>query len=202
MKKIVLMLATFVALCNNAFAERVDEIEFANKGKFALGIQLGAPGVRVTHDDRANMPSVMADFNWGVAHGFINGSPAFGKNGGVDLGFLTGFCHYRKWDQKHFGYMQATCLFRAAFHFEFVKHLDVYAGLTSGLNIFNPTGKYWSDEDKDNWDHVKYAGGMFTGCKWYFTDVFGVKAEFQFDWGSPGYGNLSPASVGVTFNFR
>lgn len=201
MKRIVLFLAAFAMICANAFAEKVDEIEFANKGKFALGVTIGAPGLRSTHDDRAKMPSVNVDGNWGLSHGFIN-SRVFGKNGGVDLGFYHAICFYNKWDDSHHGFMQIPALVRAAFHFEFVKHLDVYAGLSSGLNLWFPTGSGWSGADKDNWNHVKYAGGMFTGCKWYFTDVFGVKAEFQFDWASPSYGNLPTAMAGVTFNFR
>ncbi|MCQ2209780.1 MAG: hypothetical protein MJZ34_05765 [Paludibacteraceae bacterium] len=201
MKRIFLLLASITMLMSNSFAEKVSQIEFANKGKFALGVMIGVPGIRSTHENRANMPSVMLDCNWGVADGFIN-TKTFGKNGAVDLGFLYSFCHYRKWDEKHFGYLQNTALFRAAFHFEFVKRLDVFAGLTSGVNIYTPAGQWWTDEQRDNWDHAKYAGGMFTGCKWYFTDVFGVKTEFQFDWGSPGYGNLPTAAVGVTFNFK
>ena len=201
MKRIFLLLTILSVLSPLSFAEKVDHIEFANKGKFTLGVGIGVPGVRSTHNDRANMPSLILDGSWGVADGFIK-SKHFGQNGAIDLGFYYAFCHYRKWDEKHFGYLQNTGLFRAAFHFEFVKHLDTYAGLTSGVNVFTPAGKWWSDEQKDNWDHVKYAGGMFTGAKWYFTDVFGVKTEFQFDWGSPGYGNLPTAAIGVTFNFR
>ncbi len=201
MKKIFLLAASIVLLISNSLASNVDHIQFANKGKFALGLMMGTPGIRSTHENRANMPSVMLDCNWGVADGFVK-SKTFGQNGAVDLGFLYSFCHYRKWEEKHLGYLQNTALFRAAFHFEFVKKLDVFAGLTSGVNIYTPAGKWWTDKDKEGWDHAKYAGGMFTGAKWYFTDVFGVKTEFQFDWGSPGYGNLPTAAVGVTFNFK
>lgn len=200
MKKILLTMAAMSLFMVNLFASNVDHIEFANKGKFALGVSVGVPGIRSTYDDRANMPSVILDGNWGVADGFIH-TKTFGENGGVDLGFYYSFCHYRKWEKKHLGYLQNTALFRAAFHFQFVKKLDTYAGFTSGVNIFTPAGKWWTDKQKDEWDYAKYAGGMFTGAKWYFTDTFGVKTEFQFDWGSPGYGNLPTAAVGVTFKF-
>ncbi len=201
MKRVILFVVASMLMVLNSMAGNVDHIEFANKGKFCLGIQLGVPGIRSTHENRANMPSLMLDCNWGVADGFIK-TKHFGQNGAVDLGFLYSFCHYRKWDEKHRGYLQNTGLFRAAFHFQFVKKLDTYAGLTSGVNIYTPAGQWWTDAEKDGWDHAKYAGGMFTGCKYYFTDVFGVKTEFQFDWGSPGYGNLPTAAIGVTFNFK
>jgi len=122
MKRIVLFLAAFAMICANAFAEKVDEIEFANKGKFALGVTIGAPGVRSTYYDRAKMPSVNVDGNWGLAHGFIN-SRVFGKNGGVDLGFYHAICYYNREEDSHKGLLQIPALVRAAFHFEFVKHL-------------------------------------------------------------------------------
>lgn len=199
--KIYFTLVALLFLVGNVWAEKVGEIEFANKGKFGLGIQIGVPGIKSTYDDRANMPSVILDGAWGLAHGFIN-SKTFGKNGAVDLGFYYSFCHYRKWEDKHHGYLQNTILIRSAFHFEFVKNLDVYAGLTSGVNLYHPAGKYWSDHDKDVWDYAKYAGGIFTGAKWYFTEFFGAKFELQFDWGSPRHGNLPIVAGGVTFNFR
>jgi hypothetical protein len=90
--------------------------------------------------------------------------------------------------------LQNSILIRAAFHWEFVRNLDVYMGIANGVNIFNSTNSHahWDFSD------CNYAGGIFAGVKYYFTDFFGVKIDFGSDWND---GNISNFGGGVTFKF-
>lgn len=197
MKKVLIFIVSVLAFATaNA---KVSGIQYATPGDFSLGIMLGIPPAG--DNDGARMPMISLDGNWGVASGFINTS-AFGQNGAIDLGFYYGICAYKQvlevLPEHHKiegGILQNAVLFRAAFHFQFVENLDVYGGISNGVNIWSPTGesdKFWDTD-------VKYAGGMFFGGKYYFSDVFGVKAEFPvFDWNE---GNLPTFSAGVSFNF-
>lgn len=201
MKKFLLAIASLFVVMGSANASNVDKIEFANKGQFTLGAEVGLP----LEFDNANMPFVGVDAMWGLADGFIH-TKTFGNNGAIDLGLQVGYQHwgwhndierYRSWD--------LPINVRAGFHFEFVKHLDVYAGLQGGVSIM-----HWRGKDKVTdvkWDDTDADGifGMYVGAKWYFTDVFGVKAEYSGDWicnNQNGHRNDLPYfAVGVTFNF-
>ncbi len=201
MKKFLLAIASLFAVMEGANASNVDKIEFANKGQFTLGAEVGLP----LDFDNANMPFIGVDAMWGLADGFIH-TKTFGNNGAIDLGLQVGYQHWgwhndfmrnRTWD--------LPINVRAGFHFEFVKHLDVYAGLQGGVSILHwrtkdkVTEEKWSDSDADG------IFGMYLGAKWYFTDVFGVKAEYSGDWISNNENNhrndLPYFAVGVTFNF-
>lgn len=201
MKKFLLAIASLFAVMGGANASNVDKIEFANKGQFTLGAEVGLP----LDFDNANMPFIGVDAMWGLADGFIH-TKTFGNNGAIDLGLQVGYQHWgwhndfmrnRTWD--------LPINVRAGFHFEFVKHLDVYAGLQGGVSILHwrtkdkVTEEKWSDSDADG------IFGMYLGAKWYFTDEFGVKAEYSGDWISNNENNhrndLPYFAVGVTFNF-
>ena len=201
MKKFLLAIASLFAVMGGANASNVDKIEFANKGQFTMGAEVGLP----LDFDNANMPFIGVDAMWGLADGFIH-TKTFGNNGAIDLGLQVGYQHWgwhndfmrnRTWD--------LPINVRAGFHFEFVKHLDVYAGLQGGVSILHwrtkdkVTEEKWSDSDADG------IFGMYLGAKWYFTDVFGVKAEYSGDWISNNENNhrndLPYFAVGVTFNF-
>ncbi len=218
MKKFLLAIASLFAVMGGANASNVDKIEFANKGQFTLGAEVGIP----PRTDYANMPFIGVDAMWGLADGFIH-TKTFGNNGAIDLGLQVGYQHWgdhydvvpsvkyrwRTWELP-------ICV-RAGFHFEFVKHLDVYAGFQGGVAINHWRDNYSVDSDAlqqyvDMYDDKKDSNtdadgifGMYLGAKWYFTDVFGVKAEYSGDWisnESNGHGNNLPYfAVGVTFNF-
>ena len=209
MKKFLLAIASLFVVMGSANASNVDKIEFANKGQFTLGAEIGIPLAFDNAHMDANMPFVGVDAMWGLADGFIH-TKTFGNNGAIDLGLQVGYQHwgehndsyrYRGWD--------LPINVRAGFHFEFVKHLDVYAGLQGGVSIL-----HWRYKDKvtdGKWNETDADGifGMYVGAKWYFTDVFGVKAEYSGDWirncdeNNHYYcGNDLPYfAVGVTFNF-
>ncbi len=223
MKKFLLAIASLFMLMGSANASNVDKIEFANQGRFTLGAEIGIPPTT----DNANMPFIGVDAMWGLADGFIH-TKTFGNNGAIDLGLQVGYQHWGdhydivsgvedidieyRWRQ-----WELPINVRAGFHFEFVKHLDVYAGFQGGVAINHWRDNYSVDNDAVQEYVDKYYGtknsdtevdgifGMYLGAKWYFTDVFGVKAEYSGDWisneSNGHWNNLPYFAVGVTFNF-
>ncbi len=199
MKKVLfLLLAALPFMGVNA--SNVSKIEYANAGDFSLGLMIGVPP-----HSHANMPSLSVDGMWGLTDGFIH-TKTFGDNGAIDLGAYLGFCSWSNkdylngFDHKHSSW-ELPMAVRCGFHFQFVQHLDVYAGFQGGVAIV-----HWSDTHGD----VKISDGgcdgifgNYLGAKWHFTEGFGVKAEFSSDWIGKGvdHNNLPPFAVGVTFNF-
>lgn len=201
MKKFLLAIASLFVVMGSANASNVDKIEFANKGQFTLGAEVGLP----LEFDNANMPFVGVDAMWGLADGFIH-TKTFGNNGAIDLGLQVGYQHWGNHDDYYRWRMWDLPInVRAGFHFEFVKHLDVYAGLQGGVSILHFRDKIKETDVKSSDTDADGIFGMYVGAKWYFTDVFGVKAEYSGDWicnNQNGHRNDLPYfAVGVTFNF-
>lgn len=200
MKKFLLAIATaFVAL--TASASNVEKIQFANAGDFSLGVMIGVPAY-----GGGNMPHISVDGMFGLKDGFIN-TKTFGQNGAIDLGAYIGFCQYGdKWEvagveYKH-SYWNLPIALRCGFHWEFVKKLDVYAGFQGGVAI-----EHWMDkqevpgvDNRDFGNHCDGVFGMYSGAKWMFSDLFGVKLEWSCDWIGDG-NDMSPIAAGITFNF-
>ena len=197
MKKFfALLFAAFTCFAAQAGDLRATGMTMVDKGGFTLGIGVGTPGYGGAN--KAVMPMITVDGQWGLASGFIN-SKHFGNNGAVDLGFQYGICGYNLWKEAGLkgGVMQNMVVLRSAFHYQFVKKLDTYAGFFGGCDISSPTGD-WSDVQKDGWDHADSMFGMYWGGKWYFTDVFGAGIEFEDDFIR---GNAPIVSAKVSFKF-
>ncbi len=174
-------LATATIVFFNANAA-TDGITAFQKGDFDLGIMIGVPA-----ESHANMPTVSLDGAWGLTSGFIN-TKAFGQNGGIDLGFYYGITSY---DNA----LQNCILARSAFHFQFVKNLDTYAGILAGVNIWSPTGDA-KDAGADT--NTNAAFGLYTGAKYYFSNKIGAKLELASDFNE---GDVPWVSAGITFKF-
>ena len=196
MKKIlVLLVSAFVCLTASA---KVSGIEDAKKGDFNLGLQLGLPAVdkfENGHDPSA-IPNLSLDASWLLTSGFIN-TKAFGQNGAIDLGLYYGFCHYWYDDPGLEETLnQNLILCRSGFHFQFVPKLDTYAGAFAGANVW-----FWNAEyngvETDN-DDTDACFGLFTGAKYYFSDMFGAKVELGHDFNEDNYPLIS---AGITFRF-
>lgn len=207
MKKVLLLIASaFMFL--NVNASNVERIEYANAGDFSLGIMIGVPPY-----GGANMPTISVDGMWGLTDGFIH-TKTFGDNGAIDLGGYIGYCHYGdSYDYGYYGYhydhyyWELPILVRCGFHFEFVKHLDVYAGFQGGICLEHWRNELEGDrydvpgyEIEENGSHVDGVFGSYIGAKWHFNDNFGVKLEFSSDWIGDG-NDLPGVAGGVTFNF-
>lgn len=91
--------------------------------------------------------------------------------------------------------------FRFSFHIEPVKNMDAYIGLSTGgrFRIWNYNEEHggYSHSGDDPKGHA-FCLGPFTGMRYYFGNVFGLKAEFSVDTGS-GFPN---ASAGMVFKLK
>jgi len=195
MKKLFMLLATAAVLFFNANAQVVKEgIKVAQKGDFDLGLMIGVPPVQ-----NANMPTISADLSWGLISGFIN-TKTFGQNGAIDLGVYYGITSYghKEFGEKH-GLLQNCILARGIFHFQFIENLDTYVGILSGVNLWSWSWEDSNGKNKKNGTDSKAVFGSFLGAKYYFTEKFGVKLEFEGDFVE---GNIPAVATGVTFKFR
>ncbi|MBQ0029110.1 MAG: hypothetical protein KBT32_01585 [Bacteroidales bacterium] len=182
MKKFLLAIVAMFSFATaaNAFTSGIDDVQ--PKGGVNMGLMLGVPPC---DDVDAKFAMTSLDVNWTITSGMFNAGK-FGNNGAIDLGLYYGFAPYENHD---YDFAQHCILFRSAFHFEFFPKFDVYAGLFGGVNIF--TG----EDDTDS----KACYGPFVGCKYFFTDHFGVKAEFGHDVYKDH--NYAPAAIGLAFKF-
>jgi len=83
---------------------------------------------------------------------------------------------------------------RAAYHFDLVDDLDIYAGIIVGVNIVS--SKEFGDFPVsyiDNSQTTSVAHSEFVGIRWFFKPGFGLMAEV-------GYG-ISYLNLGVAFKF-
>ena len=136
----------------NVHASNVEKIQFANAGDFSLGLMVGVPTVV------SGAPFFSIDGMVGLKDGFIH-TDKFGDNGAIDLGLLVGF---QSW--KTDGYWNMPIVARSGFHFEFVKKLDVYAGLMGGVNL-----SHW--DQSEFFDVIDPAE---VGVQRKGTDVYGI----------------------------
>lgn len=197
MKKVLAFaLAAMSFLSANAGNLRATGMTMVEKGGFTLGVGIGTPGYGGVN--KAVMPMITVDGQWGLASGFIK-SKHFGNNGGVDLGFQYGICGYNLWKEADLkgGVMQNMIVLRSAFHYQFLKPLDTYAGFFGGVDLSSPTGD-WDEYSKDHWDHADSMFGMYWGAKWYFNDTFGAGLEFEDDFIK---GNAPVVSAKASFKF-
>ena len=199
MKKIMLLVASLFIYAG-ASASNVEKIQFANSGKFSLGLMAGIPTTYV-----GDMPFVSVDGMVGIKDGFIH-TNKFGDNGAIDLGLLVGYMPF-----NHFDYWSMPIVARGGFHFEFVKKLDVYAGISSGVELFHWSHANLLMEEPATEKEIKgtetnFIFGNYIGAKWHFTDLFGLKVEFARDWvgakqGRGRAGTLPWFAGGLSFNF-
>ncbi|MDX2359480.1 MAG: outer membrane beta-barrel protein [Crocinitomicaceae bacterium] len=114
---------------------------------------------------------------------------------GAGGGISTMFYSYHS-SISDFNTVRLTLSARATYHFEFdVPKLDVYAGLGFAFNMdFEETNIIGLTNKKKN-THIGRPNyhQVFAGIRYYFTDAFGVYAEF-------GHGHRA-ASAGVVFSF-
>ena len=176
----------------NVFASSISEIEIATKGQTSIGVGVGVPPF--TSGAAADIPCFTLSASAGMASGFVT-SELFGKNGAVDLGIQFAACHYKdvfglyntKQEVKVF---QSSMTLRSAFHFQFMKYFDAYAGVCGGLNIcaesFMETTTYSEKSHFELWNQVESntfspVVGVYVGSRWFFTDHFSLGLEAAYD---------------------
>lgn len=129
----------------------------------------------------------------------------FDENSSIGVGALVGMGRYKTvhediWGKYKNTYNRLAFSARGAFHYNFVKNLDTYAGLGLGLYVNNSKYKYtYNDEyigvelenQKASETNMGFAFSFFAGARYYFSPNFGVVAEL-------GYG-MTYLSLGVTY---
>lgn len=153
MKKLIMM-----ALCALGLSVAANAQETFRRGDAVLNL-----GIGVHKNSGVKLPPLSLTYETSVADGIGPGG-SIGLGGQVEIGSAV----------KGFGLFAGP---RAAFHYEFVDNLDVYAGLQAGLGI----------EDSS----VNFDWAFITGARYYFSEGFGAFAEL-------GTG-MSVFKLGATF---
>lgn len=165
MKKILLLVALLVATSTATFAQ-----DAFRKGDniLALKVGFGSYGVPVS-----------LTYERGIIDNIFNVSKLDLGVGG-EFGFRS-YGHNYGFNQKY-NYTDLAIAAKGAFHYEFVRNLDTYAGLALGAQIglgeYNASGLYFS---------------AFVGTRYWLSKSWALGAEF-------GYG-LSYGSLGVSYRF-
>lgn len=173
-------------------ASSIDEIEIATKGQTSLSLGVGVPPF--TSGAAADIPCFSFSASAGMTSGFVR-SDLFGRNGAVDMGINFAACHYK----DEFGLynttqrvkvFQCSATLRSAFHFQFMKYFDAYAGVCGGLNIcaesFMESTVYSEQSHFELWNEVESntfspVVGVYVGSRWFFTNNFALGVEAAYD---------------------
>lgn len=222
MKKLFSFVIAIFFIANLAEAQT----ETFQKGSVVMDFSVGTP--TSSHTDRREviMPPVTLTLDFGGPSGFIKskarrgskkskskgkGKGAFGF--GAIFGFYADDCwgwgdywhdgrYYRYNDWYDANVYNFVTAFRFSFHIQPVKKMDIYAGLLTGgrFRFWDYNTEYYDYSYYHNDDPVghKFCFGPFTGIRYYFGKVFGLKAEFSIDTGS-GFPN---ASAGMAFKLK
>jgi hypothetical protein len=170
MKRFFITVIAFFAISQMSFARdkvfvKNDIVTSATLG-FYKTIHNGFAGSSVT------VPPIALSGDYGVVDNLINGNASIGV--GLGLGcFGTKFNTGRSAD--------LIIAAKGAFHYQFVKKLDTYAGLMLGYDIVTRHSPYPS----------QFVWGFYVGGRYYFTDKFAVTVEIG--------DNVSLLSAGVAF---
>lgn len=117
----------------------------------------------------------------------------FDENSGLGIGGYLGFSgsRYSGWKTET-SFSNIIIGARGAFHYEFIDHLDTYAGLMLGYRIVN-----WEagsvDNGQDSAASSGFASAFFLGGRYYFNENLGGMLEL-------GYG-ISYLNVGIALRF-
>ncbi|MBO5988829.1 MAG: hypothetical protein J6Q03_05040 [Paludibacteraceae bacterium] len=211
MRKVVL---AFVAVASFfVFSAEAQQSTF-EKGSAVLDFTIGSPTSSGTTNRDVLMPPVSMTLDFGGPSGFFggskgkskggkNGAKSSGGKGALGFGGIASFYYDDCWgwedDYWHNGYhyngrwpYDATVFnmflaFRFSFHYEVVESMDLYGGLLMGgrFRIWNYVEPY--NYESYTGEHPigsKFCFGPFVGMRYYFGDVFGLKAEFGVDTGA------------------
>ncbi|MBO7608395.1 MAG: hypothetical protein J6T28_12395 [Paludibacteraceae bacterium] len=206
-------------------ASSIDEIEIATKGQTSLSLGVGVPPF--TSGAAADIPCFSLSASAGMTSGFLR-SDLFGRNGAVDMGIHFAACHYK----DEFGLynttqrvkvFQCSATLRSAFHFQFMKYFDTYAGVCGGLNIcaesFMESTVYSEQSHFELWNEVESntfspVVGLYVGSRWFFTNHFalGLEAAYDFlrtdddaclaEYGRSHYGGSALPIISVFASFK
>jgi hypothetical protein len=183
MRKLMLMTAMIVLIGMAGFAQ---SFEKGNQG-INVGLGLG-PGY---HSHGYGFPfGVNASYEYAIVEVPMGSSltGVVGVGGYVGVSFSS-----KKYGAGNLKYNTTdfTIAARATYHFIFHDKFDPYAGIILGYH--GSSQKYKGDQKPPDskYTYHYFAGGVFVGARYFFTDNFGAYAEL-------GY-MINIINLGVTF---
>jgi hypothetical protein len=171
MNRFFITVIAFFAISQMSFARdkvfvKNDIVASANLGFYNT--------IRAGHGGSIIVPPISLAGEYGIVDNLINGRASIGA--GLNLGcFGTKFSTGRSAD--------LIIAAKGAFHYQFVKKLDTYAGLMLGYDIVSGNSPYAN----------RFVWGYYAGARYYFTNKFAVLAEIG--------DNVALLNVGVAFKF-
>jgi opacity protein-like surface antigen len=183
MKKILFMAVVALLAANVVSAQDVFQ-----KGDlvFNAGIGLNS-SLYCGSGYKSTIPPISLSGEYGVADNLIGGN-----NGSIGVG---GYLGHTAADYKinDFGWKYSSIIVgaRGAFHYQFAKNLDTYAGTMLGYNIVSAKSIGTENAALGKASASEFSFSLFVGARYWFTPGFGVFGEF-------GYG-ISNANLGVSF---
>lgn len=182
-----------------AFSGKHRATEIDKVGKVSI-----EAGAEIPHDTSwDDMAPFYIGANLKLASGILN-TKHFGRNGGIDYGFLYSLIRYYgfkyetdAWRQNVVwkeidplanpdcyapSFVRHKFLIRGTFHYQFLKNLDTYAGVFGGLALVKP--KVNKEEFIKAKSYLEKSYGLRAGATWYFNQSVGMGIEWENDFAS------------------
>lgn len=160
------------------------------KGDKALNVSLGIGSALYSGPNiKMSIPPIAVSFEQGITEKLGIGY--------IGVGGYVGISGSKyEYPGSDYGYKNTYIIVggRAAYHFDLVDDLDIYAGVILGVNI--TSSKEFGDfpvSYVDNSQSTRVAHSEFVGIRWFFKPGFALMAEL-------GYG-ISYLNLGVAFKF-
>lgn len=187
MKRLFLLAISVVFAAGAANAQEV-----FRKGDLVFNLGVGIGNTRYSGSDyKMTVPPLAISGDYAVVDNLINGN-----NGSITVG---GYLAYAANKQEFtiltekFGYKFNDLIIgvRGAFHYQFARNLDTYAGLMIGYDIVSHKqyGTWVGTPVNTSASSVSY--GIYIGGRYFFSPKFGIFAEL-------GYG-VSYLTLGLTY---
>jgi len=154
--------------------------EAFNKGDMIINVGVGLGTYISDKGLSMTVPPISASFEYSVVD-------LFDGRGGIGFG---GYACYllRKSSDLNMNVGDFIIGPRGLFHYQFVDHLDTYAGFLIGYDVVS-----FNKSENLNLSGSGFSPAFFVGARYYFTDHIAV-------WGELGYG-VSPLQLGLAYKF-
>jgi hypothetical protein len=132
------------------------------------------------------IPPISISGEYGIKDNLI-----MGKNGSIGVGGYLGYTSAKHTVINNYGFDYSSFIIgaRGAFHYEFVKKLDTYAGVMLGYNIVS-SDVFGTETGGASASASAFEYSLFLGGRYWFSSNFGAFAEV-------GYG-ITNFSVGLS----
>jgi len=184
-----LVIATFVLACasvnaQNATSNTQDAASVAAKGNniFNLGVGLGTD-LYTGGGFSTAVPPISISYEYVLKDGVAGGKGAWGIGG--YLGYAASrWNYYDPYYNETYGWGYSYMVIgpRGYFHYNLAPKLDTYVGLLLGYNIVtsHETGVWPNGITQTSESSSGLTFAFFVGGRYYFTQHFGLMAEFGY----------------------